>query len=124
MAQPAFYPTPDGTDTSLPSQDTLNQQYNQAVSSGKFSGSFAQFLDKARNNGWLDKGINTLETIKSWLTGSPAPTSPSAPIPNNKTFQISGTAKTLLIIGGVLVVGLVGWGIYTAAKSGKVVAPK
>ena len=110
MSQTAFYPTQSGE-----TPYTFNQQYNQAIESGKFKGSFADFMKKAEEKGWLDKGIDTLGKIKTWIGGDEDPAS-TLPDNNKKPFQISGTTKTLLIVGGIILIGLVGYGVYRATK--------
>ncbi len=111
MSQTTFYPTPTGE-----APESVNQQYNQALKSGKFSGTFTDFMKKAEDQGWLNKGIDTVSKIKGWLTGAPETGAP-APSPGEKPFKIEGTTKTLLIIGGILLAGLISYGVYSAVKS-------
>lgn len=106
-----FFPTPTGEATT-----TANQEYNKAVKKG-FKGSFAQWMSKAQEEGALEKLLSGAERIKGLFTkdDSTGGTIPSGDERKPK-FEVSKTTKIALIIGGIALVGLIGFGVYKAVK--------
>lgn len=97
---------------------TANQAYKDAQVTKGFNGTFAEFMDKYGNQGYVKSALDTLQQAKDLIFGKPAPQTTinvNNPTPVAPT-TILGMSKPVAIVVGVVAVGLIGYGVYRLMK--------
>lgn len=111
----------EGTDT------TANQAYNEAVTSGSFTGSFADYVNKYGNKGYLNSAIDTLNKFKNLFGAAQTDTTPLPSTPPASSSMPPAVAETYImglkpgvfIAVALTATGLIGFGIYKLVTKGK-----
>jgi hypothetical protein len=97
---------PSATDSSL------NKEYNAAVKSGKFKGSFSDFM-KHLDSSKIDKGVNLLDSVRKLFSKDQPAVDYTAPKNNDDPKPMNPILKWSIIAGAT---GLTIWGIVAVVK--------
>lgn len=86
-----------------PSTDTssLNQEYNSQVASGKFKGSFADFMSHLDLNKVLTSGSNLLQNVRSLFGKNTDPVDYTGSAPTGPDTPMNPWLKGALWVGGI-----------------------